>query len=705
MVIRYYKFLGLITVLLVLCVMMPFLLLYSYEIPGDDTNTVIPDTNTVTLRKALDLEVDKSMNSRYDDLKLQIDELERIKVSVRNEMRELEKKRNDIIHETETQKTSYYKLQSDIHQGQKKLTVLQEELVKVGHKLYAATPPPNIHQSDPPPIFIIADPQRNSPHLSNTKSRDRPLLYKNSGISDCENDISNCIDLTKCPLTSNLKFYVYPPESYLPSTIRIKYPDLLKNFINHLKDTNSLADTPNEACLLIVFLGPIDDESSGPIEFEDIVYNLPHWKRNGKNHVIVNLLDVEGKNTVLLEEFDPLKAIFVQNHIHTYYRPHYDLLTPLVGSVFTSISLWRQLPPILPASRKFLLYFSGESVDEDDFIGHVLKKILQHVKDPVHIELKCPEGARDTNRDSKKREISMCGSMKDRWNILKQSTFSLVPDTTYTGLIRLNEALKSGAIPVIIGSSPLPFGSVIDWNKAAILIPAVRLREIHYIIRSIPENRIVELRRQGRFIWETYFSSLLKVLINMAAILRYQLSHAPPPVEGVEGKLRIYGPKYQLVSPTFQYNSSVYNHQYWNSPPGPLSMFPSTPWDPPPISGSAYASMNDSQLKSLPPHILQAGGITGPFFENYLLGDKPVEYFTIVILTYKREEVVIESVEKLDKLKFLAKVIVVWNDLDKSPYDLNWPEISAPVEVSNCSTIVIHLLSNSSLLSLSGHLG
>ncbi len=110
-------------------------------------------------------------------------------------------------------------------------------------------------------------------------------------------------------------------------------------------------------------------------------------------------------------------------------------------------------------------------------------------------------------------------------------------------------------------------------------------------------------------------------------------------------------------------------------------MYPLTPFKSAPMSGSQYVGMEQSSLLSLPPHIVQGTGITGPFFERYLLGNVPQEQFTVVMLTYQRNEVLIEALERMEDVAFLNKIVVVWNNREKPPADMKWPNISVPIEV------------------------
>ena len=54
----------------------------------------------------------------------------------------------------------------------------------------------------------------------------------------------------------------------------------------------------------------------------------------------------------------------------------------------------------------------------------------------------------------------------------------------------------------------------------------------------------------------------------------------------------------------------------------------------------------------------------------------------MVMLTYQREQVMIDSLTRLYGLPYLNKVIVVWNSPDESPSDdVRWPDIGVPIVV------------------------
>ena len=74
-------------------------------------------------------------------------------------------------------------------------------------------------------------------------------------------------------------------------------------------------------------------------------------------------------------------------------------------------------------------------------------------------------------------------------------------------------------------------------------------------------------------------------------------------------------------------------------------------------------------------------GVTSAPHQNYLLGNTPVEYFTIVMLTYQRNDVVLEALKRLHGLRYLAKVIIIWNNEEDPIGSMEWPDIGVRVEV------------------------
>ena len=74
-------------------------------------------------------------------------------------------------------------------------------------------------------------------------------------------------------------------------------------------------------------------------------------------------------------------------------------------------------------------------------------------------------------------------------------------------------------------------------------------------------------------------------------------------------------------------------------------------------------------------------GGDGTEYQKALGGNYPIQQFTVVMLTYKREDVLYISLSRLVNQPNLNKVVVVWNSLYLAPSDYKWPDIGAPIEV------------------------
>lgn len=86
--------------------------------------------------------------------------------------------------------------------------------------------------------------------------------------------------------------------------------------------------------------------------------------------------------------------------------------------------------------------------------------------------------------------------------------------------------MEDGTIPVIFSQNqPLPFDEMIDWRLATIQLPFARFPEIHFILRSISANDLLEMKRKGRFFFENLLANrkgfLINYLINGARIVRF----------------------------------------------------------------------------------------------------------------------------------------------------------------------------------------
>jgi len=460
---------------------------------------------------------------------------------------------------------------------------------------------------------------------------------------------------------------------------------------------------PEKACLYIVIVAAVEPARhwKSKRELEADLHSLPYWKGNGKNHLLLHLkTDRRHFTSILSLNIDTGFALVAQSTFlnNKSYRHGFDIVVPpsmgpLKGDV------WHLAALQLPARRNYLLSFQAVFADHLTETQAILRDQLYDIsREPGDflIELHLSKFA-PLNGTS---EWLLWGSHENRRKVLRQSTFTLIVGSNSASSswdnchIRLLEALQSGAIPVILSSKAmLPFNDVIDWRKAAIILSQVRLPELNVLLRTITTEDILDLRRQGRFLWETYLSTTDVMLKTVLAAIRTRLSipahHVPasatpsvfndskPPVTSSPVTAL---PSPAIESPTFFRNltSAVMDaYNVWNFPPGSFRMFRSTPFAP--VLPSSVPLRNSSKGFEL---IGNGMGGAGAEFSKALGGNYPVEQFTIVILTYKRELALMDTIQHLVGLQYLNKVVVVWNDHKPPPLSLKWPNIGVPVHVS-----------------------
>lgn len=324
---------------------------------------------------------------------------------------------------------------------------------------------------------------------------------------------------------------------------------------------------------------------------------------------------------------------------YSLYRPGFDLIiSPVLGPPGGDV--WQECAPMLPARRKYLLSFQGEMKtklsgntftmnygNDDSDLGKQFENfseidnfIVEHLKnmanagtsDKFHLEFQCTLSS-DDNLNTGLQDWALCGTDSSRRTIFKESTFVLIfapgmPNLISTTLLqaRIYEALRSGAIPVIIGGDQvlLAYNEVIQWKRICIFLPRARVTELHFLLRSIPDTDVLFMRRQGRLIWERYLASVQSTLDTIVAVLRDRLNIPPIPVETVSAA-SVFNETFQPIqvlvgldteqeeslgpleppydSPAFRRNYSLFltqGSEIWNEWGDPFHLYPALPFDP-----------------------------------------------------------------------------------------------------------------------------
>lgn len=546
--------------------------------------------------------------------------------------------------------------------------------------------------------------------------------------------LRSCFDYARCPLTSGFPVYVYDMSSYPWGDL--VDPLVRQAFATSVKSNIYVTDDPAVACLYLVLVGELQESANpAPSELEKQLKALPHWRSDGHNHVLVHLTRKSMRQNFLYNVSAGRAAVAQSTFLEQQYREGFDVVvSPLVHAL--SEPNFLEVPLQVPVKRKYLFTFQGERVeslrsslqeaplpqqqsfeeemeddppaDYDDRIIGTLKAVQDSHLDQVLVEFTCKRP-----QPSLPTEWALCGEREDRMEVLKASTFALVIASGDSQLVasagcgmRLFEALEVGAIPVVLGDhTRLPYHHFIRWSEAAVIVPKPRVTELHFLLRSLSDNDLLAMRRQGRFLWEAYFSTAENVLNTLLASIRtgiqvpaapineepaQEIPHKAGKLAGTDANLADNGdldlgpvetePPY--ASPRFLRNftyTAVDTYRAWNRAPGPFHLFPHTPLDPVLPSEAKFLGSGTGFRP-----IGGGTGGSGKEFQAALGGNVPREQFTVVMLTYEREEVLMNSLERLNGLPYLNKVVVVWNSPKPPSDDLLWPDIGLPIVVSAC---------------------
>lgn len=664
---------------------------------------------------------------KANDLKQRIAEMLKIKSTVALELRELEAKRQ--------------KLQADISSYNAKIDELKQELLRQQtelNRLKISVEQAQVAQREavlrntpelalPSAIFPNSLPKINKPPPFNEFSR-------------CK--MSSCFDHSRCSITSSFPIFLYDPDVTVVNNQGFEIDGFLKTTIKQTFGYNAhITKEPKIACIFLVLVGEalpeletlrnnryantIDIKASPTNEILNMtaLQRLKYWGGDGRNHVLLNLArrDLSTGSRNVFANLNTGRAMLVQSTFsEMQYRHGFDVIVPpILGSPGGDV--WQECPPMIPARRKYLLSFQGElsavnrslpSSDDqqiDDFIIEHLKEISNGIhSDKFYLQFECIPATEQMNVAANK-DWYLCGTDNSRKTILRESTFALilVPDVIVISSTllqaRIYESLRAGAIPVILGGDQieLPFSDMIEWRRAVMFLPKARVTELHFLLRSVPDSDLLLMRRQGRMIWERYLSSVQATIDTIVANIRDRLGIPPkpvpsvkavsvfnatfvplksdPPVMDIEAEESLGPIEPPYPSPQFRRNYTIFltqSREAWNDWADPFYLYPHHPFDPVLPSDAKFIGSN---LGFRP--IGKGVGGTGKEFGEALGGNHPREQFTIVILTYEREQVLMDSLSRLYGLPYLHKVIVVWNSPKPPLEDLRWPEIGVQVEV------------------------
>ena len=201
--------------------------------------------------------------------------------------------------------------------------------------------------------------------------------------------------------------------------------------------------------------------------------------------------------------------------------------------------------------------------------------------------------------------------------------------------------------------------------------------------------------------WQSYLGSSFSVMAALLNVVRQRIGLPPAPFDETPAP-SVFSEDFKplvmdqlqpdlepaeslgpLEAPTpsvsfrRNFSSAITNgYDLWNTFFSPFRLAPYTPWEP---LLPTEAKFLGSSAGFRP--IGGGEGGSGNEFSQAIGGNVPHEQFTVVMLTYKRDLILMDSLSRLFGLPYLNKVLVVWNSPDPPSEELRWPDIGVPIQV------------------------
>lgn len=407
-------------------------------------------------------------------------------------------------------------------------------------------------------------------------------------------------------------------------TIDGNMPVYVYNHINSEESMNIQIELKNNAYKLV-------DNPSDACFVISLVDTLPTLDPI-HNHLIINLgerIESGQLKAVLVQEFAPGRSfdIFMDPRV-----PAYD------------INDWKNYSKIFPVEKEnFITLLNPSTIDRKKF-GDIFKDVPNRIIDD-------------------ESEIN--------------SIFCLLEPSE--GILKsLSRAVRNGCVPVVLKRQmSLPLDDFIDWTKLLITVPETRFVDLNQILATIEDDEIVEMRRLLRTIFMTYFGDQRAVARTILAAIRHrlgipvrQLPYRTASIEGFDHLSEVESKKIPSEKYSTQFlEFTRYSKYVWNDLRAPWRSLEYLPLSSHPLQNRLETNKNAH----------------GKEFRSHLGGNAPLEQFTVVILSYDRDTSLKATLEHLDGLPYLQKVIVVWNGITRKLPD-DWPKIHVPIHFTNPGT-------------------
>ncbi|KAK5650261.1 hypothetical protein RI129_001290 [Pyrocoelia pectoralis] len=310
----------------------------------------------------------------------------------------------------------------------------------------------------------------------------------------------DCFNIYRCGRTGHdrIAIYVYPLKKYVDSKGIPSVEMMSKEYYMILQsviESKYYTANPHEACLFIPSIDTLNYERIRANLTSKALESLTYW-REGENHLFFNMISGTASDFSTILEINTGDAIIAGAGFNTHtYRVGFDISIP----IFSPIAHLAEINYINDLRQWFVI---SSQINIDSYFLDELQDMQLHNSGLLILD------ACQVHNYSKRCEY---GSHQQFVypQILQKGTFCMVFRGERMSQLVLLEALAANCIPVIVMDEVvMPFSNVIDWKRAAVFIMEDYLHTLLDVLKKISEERIQSMRKQVKFLYEKYFSSI-----------------------------------------------------------------------------------------------------------------------------------------------------------------------------------------------------
>ncbi|TGZ68423.1 hypothetical protein CRM22_004259 [Opisthorchis felineus] len=323
-----------------------------------------------------------------------------------------------------------------------------------------------------------------------------------------------CFNASKCAFEytgqslNRISIYVYPQvEHVLVSGRRVSLGCSRQQIqlLRALRTSRYIVNDPLKACVFVPSIDLLNGLSSNFARSLQVLSTLPWWN-GGVNHLLFGML--RGKYSV----FSGQAIMAHATHSKWTYRPTFDVSIPAYNPLY-------DIAPSSTANTHILTVLPVANTDPATIKQLLLAYRIPTFPGNASVLVVDPVLPPSQSYGTRNASVSISPydppsrTVVDYGEALAQSLFCLIIQIPPVGQFALFDSMNAGCIPVIADDNfILPFSEVLDWSKIAIRVRHSELYKIVTTLTSLSSEEIAQFRRQVKFVFNRYFSTIDKIV-------------------------------------------------------------------------------------------------------------------------------------------------------------------------------------------------